>query len=465
MSEIWNESLFKKVTGVGAGVNWQASGISLDTRTLKKGDIYIALKGERVDGHTFLNEAYNKGAVLAIVNYKPQNAPAKLPLIIVEDQIEVLNKLAAYKRDNFKGKVIGITGTVGKTTTKEALAKIIGDQATCFATVESYNNKIGLSLCLAGMDESLYDYAIFEIGMSLKGEISFLTKVVRPDIAIITTITPVHMEFFHSLEEVASAKAEIFEGMNENGIVLLNKDNQYYEYLIKKAAAHNIKNVYSFGKNYVCHFKLTNFQQTDNGAEMEVEIEDLNSFKIAINHLNEEMAVNFLSVIGVAYILGFDIEKAAQSFEQFFPIAGRGRIRTINLEGKNIIILDESYNASPAAMNAALSTLGKKKWNGRKVAIMGDMRELGARTLEFHRELEKSITYNMIDKVITCGNFIESLYQILPESKRLGHFPNVDALIPRLSDLLEDNDYVLIKASKSVGFQRLVKYLEGTYAL
>ena len=353
---IWTcKDAVKATEGVCDGT-WSATGISIDTRTLQKGDLFVALMGENSDGHAYVVQAIEKGAIAAIVTRQIEGVPLE-KLLIVSDTLEAMEDLGRAARARVGAKIIAVTGSVGKTGTKEMFLSALKAQGQVHASIKSYNNHWGVPLSLAGMHGGT-DYGVFEIGMNHAGEISPLSKMVRPDIAIITTVSSVHIENFDDgLDGIVKAKAEIFDGVKEGGAVILNHDNEHFKTLKSHAEKQGLT-IYSFGEHEDADARMVSCLEAANGTRTKARIlnQEINySLQIAGRHI----ACNALAVLLAVKLVGGDIHKSAKDLASQAPIVGRGKRELLEIyESDNpITLIDESYNASPLAMNAAFKVL------------------------------------------------------------------------------------------------------------
>ncbi len=413
-NSIWTSTQAAKVTNGKSISEWFATGISIDSRTINEGDLFIAIKG-KTDGHEYVADALAKGAVAAIVEHIPENLNENAPLLIVKDTMEAMQALGQASRSRTSAKIIAITGSVGKTSTKEMLGRILKEQGQTHYSKGSYNNHLGVPYTLASMHAGT-DYGVFEIGMNHAGEITALTKQVQPDIAIITTIAPVHMEFFDSVKDIATAKAEIFQGVKENGTVILPRDNEFFDYLVKKANLCGIKNILSFGINETADAKIIEIIEASNGSKIKAIIKG-EEVEYSIKIPGKHQALNSLSVLLAAKCAGADLQKAAVSISKINPAKGRGALEKINIGDPDnpVTLIDETYNASPESMKAAFRVMAliDTGRNGRKIAILGDMLELGKKSAQMHADLALPIKAAGIDLVYTCGPLMKNLHDNL----------------------------------------------------
>jgi UDP-N-acetylmuramoyl-tripeptide--D-alanyl-D-alanine ligase len=455
---LWTAAEAEAATGGHSTAPWQATGVSIDTRSLQPGDLFIAVRGDRLDGHDFLRDAFAAGAAAAMVSRIPRTETKGAPLLIVDDTYAGLRNLARAARRRTDAKVVAITGSVGKTSTKETLAAALAPLGRVSATAGNLNNLWGVPLSVARMPADT-DFAVFEVAMNHAGEITPLTRLVRPDIAIITTVNAVHLEFFDSVDEIALAKAEIFDGLDTSGIAILNADNQYFDVLMSEAKSRGIGNFISFGEDEGADARLTGFQA--NGTS-----------RVTCNILGEEMtfelslpgrhsAQNAMAVLAAVRALGCDIKTAATALGTMPTPEGRGRKVTITLDGGTALLIDDAYNASPASMRAAFRILqdSEPQPGGRRIAVLGDMLELGRGSARAHEALAQDLLAAEVDLVLTTGANMMHLDDTLPRDKRGGHTGRPEDLVPLLRNILRPGDVVLVKASHGQNLGRVVEAL------
>lgn len=397
--------------------------VSTDSRLVDEHSLFIALRGERFDAHDFVKDVVAKGCPLAVVDHLLQNVPAEKQLV-VKDTLEAYGKIGAYNRSQFKGTVIGLTGSAGKTTTKEEIAFLLSHFAKTYATAGNHNNQIGVpqSLCELDMDSR---YAVIEMGMSSKGEISHSVNLVRPDIAVVTNVYPMHIEFFPNFEGIAHAKAEIFEGLPaQGGIAVINEDTNFADILKAEAIKHNAK-IITFGKNT---------HPTDNFTTQEQ---------------GEQYLYNAWCALTVVQALGLDVNKAASYIKDFGALDGRGKHHTLAIHGGKYTLIDDSYSGQPEAMKLGIETLDKSQTKGRKIVVLGKMAELGDTSKARHIEIGKLLANSSIDVVVgVCPEMKDMLAQ-LPANKQQYYFENKDQVADfLLNKLLQNNDTVLIKGAR-----------------
>ncbi|MEO6382580.1 MAG: UDP-N-acetylmuramoylalanyl-D-glutamyl-2,6-diaminopimelate--D-alanyl-D-alanine ligase, partial [Nitrobacter sp.] len=405
------------------------TGISIDSRTIAPGEAYFAIKGDLHDGHAFVDAALKAGAAFAVVEAAQRDKfAADAPLLIIDDVLAGLRHLARASRARLTAQVIAVTGSVGKTSTKEALRNVFGAQGKTHASVASFNNHWGVPLSLARCPADTR-FAIFEIGMNHAGEIAPLVKMVRPHVAIITTVEPVHLEFFSGVEAIADAKAEIFEAVEPNGAVVLNRDNPQFARLQNRARKLGIARIISFGADDKADARLLDLALHPACSAVHARILDHDiTYKLAMP--GRHMAMNSLAVLAAASLAGADLALAGLALSQAQPAAGRGVRHVLTVSSGEATLIDESYNANPASMVAALNVLGQAKVGakGRRIAVLGDMLELGPTSAELHRGLIEAVNANAIDMIFCCGPLMRNLWDALSSGKRGGYAEGSAAL-------------------------------------
>jgi UDP-N-acetylmuramoyl-tripeptide--D-alanyl-D-alanine ligase len=440
------------------------TGLSIDSRTIKPGEAYFAIKGDVHDGHAFVDAALKAGAALAVVEAAQRGQlAADAPLLVVDDVLEGLCDLARASRARFKGQVIAVTGSVGKTSTKEALLGVLSAQGETHASVASFNNHWGVPLSLARCPASAR-FAIAEIGMNHAGEIEPLVKMVRPHVAIITTIEPVHLEFFAGIEAIADAKAEIFAGLEAGGAAVLNRDNAQFARLAANAKARGVSRIVTFGTDSECDARLLELSLHASSSAVHASIlgHDV-TYKLAMP--GRHMAMNSLAVLAASSLAGADLALAAIALSQVAPAAGRGVRRVLEIKGGEAILIDESYNANPASMAAAINVLGQAEIGpqGRRIAVLGDMLELGPAGPELHRGLAEPVRANGIDLVYCCGPLMRNLWDALSTGKRGGYAENSAGLEAQAVSAIRAGDAIMVKGSLGSKMKTIVNALEKRF--
>jgi UDP-N-acetylmuramoyl-tripeptide--D-alanyl-D-alanine ligase len=446
-----------RVGGLPASV----PGLSIDTRTINPGEAFFAIQGENRDGHEFVEGALNAGAGLAVVaRSKSAAMPKGAPLLAVDDVLGALNDLARASRARSPAKIVAVTGSVGKTGTKEALRLVFGRQGETHASAASYNNHWGVPLSLALMPERA-QFAVFEIGMNHAGEITPLVKLVRPHIAMITTIAPVHLEFFGTLEAIADAKAEIFLGVDPAGAAVINADIPQFARLESAAQAAGISRIVSFGERAEADARLVKASLQADISTVQAHIfgHDV-TYKLGAP--GRHMVDNSLGVLAAAQLLGADLALAALALADLKAPAGRGARVTLDVPGGTVLLIDESYNANPASMRAALALLGQVPMRGlgRRIAVLGDMLELGPEGARLHAQLADAVVGHSVDLVYCSGPLMKSLWDALPSERRGGYADDSAALEPIVLKAITVGDAVMVKGSLGSRMGRIVKALQ-----
>ena len=454
---LWTWGSLIGVTGGQAdGIPQSAiTGVSIDTRSLVPGDLFVALKDQR-DGHQFVTAAFRAGAAAALVGTHYQRQPDDGALLRVDDALHALEDLGRVARFRGKPRVIGVTGSVGKTGTKEMLRLCLATAGSVHASEKSYNNHWGVPLTLARLPPAA-QFGVFEIGMNHAGEITPLTRMVAPEVAVITTVEPVHLGHFASEVEIADAKAEILLGLEPGGIAILNRDNRHFEHLKNTAVTVDAR-IVSFGTIEGCDVQARALDVNANGTDVTVTVAG-RSIRYRVGAPGRHIAMNSLAVVAVLDCLGIDIETALAPLAAMPAPVGRGARQELAVQGGRILLIDESYNANPASMQAALATLGTVPRGDflRRVAVLGDMRELGDQAAALHRALSEPITASGIDLVLACGPLMRHLVDTLAGDRDGGWAPDSSQLVPRLQAAIRPGDAVMIKGSLGTNMAPLIK--------
>ena len=436
-------------------------GVSIDSRTLMPGDGFFAIQGENFDGHDFVTAALAKGASLAVVAQEHLVGLGRLTgsLAVVDDVQTALGQLATASRLRFRGKIVAVTGSVGKTTTKDMLRQALAKSGAVHCADASYNNHIGVPLTLARMPADV-PFAVFEIGMNHPGEIAPLAAMVRPHVAVITTVEAVHLEAFASVDEIALAKAEIFSGVAEGGAVILNRDNRYFEVLYRLAMQAGIERVISFGRHRDADARLEEVAVGPSGSTIRADIGG-RPISYQLGAPGDHMVTNSLAVLAATQLVGGDLDAAATAIGDFAPGRGRGEQFELAVGDGTATLIDESYNASPTSMRAALSLIAglRPEKNGRRIAVLGDMLELGDDELLLHAGLAEPIAAAGVDRVYLVGERMAALWEALPQARRAVYAKSAADLVSPLTDDLAAGDVIVVKASNGVRLGALVEAL------
>ncbi len=439
-------------------------GISIDSRSIAPGEAFFAIKGDTHDGHGFVAAALQNGAGLAVVAAAKESelrgaVPAEAPLLVVPDVLAALADLGAAARARSQGKVIAVTGSVGKTSTKEALRLALGRDGETHASVASFNNHWGVPLSLARLPQGAR-YGVFEIGMNHAGEITPLTKLVRPDVAIITTVAPVHLEYFGSVDAIADAKAEIFLGVVPGGAAVINRDIAQFARLKRRANTAGVARIVAFGEHKRADARLIRYALQPEASTVEA---DILGHRVAykIGAPGKHLVLNSLAVLAAAQLAGADLALVALALAEQAPAAGRGTRIALAVPGGNALLIDESYNANPASMRAALALLGQAPIGarGRRIAVLGDMLELGGQGEPLHRELAEAVREHGIDLVFCAGPLMEALWQALPAERRGGYAKDSAALESEVLAAVRGGDAIMVKGSFGSRMGPIVKAL------
>nr|WP_247712712.1 UDP-N-acetylmuramoyl-tripeptide--D-alanyl-D-alanine ligase [Qipengyuania xiapuensis] len=458
---LWDAQSIAEAVGGQASGDFQVSGVEMDSRDVVNGDLFFALKGEAMDGHRFLDKAFENGAAAAVVD-----RPVDYPHILVEDTNEALEALAAASRARTEAKIIGVTGSVGKTGVKEAIFAALerASRGAAHRSTRSYNNHVGVPLSLARMP-ARSRFGIFEMGMNHKGEIEGLTAQVRPHVAVITTIAPAHIENLGSMEAIADAKAEIFAGLEQGGIAVIPADSEYFERL-RLAALRKGAKVVSFGRSKKADMRLLDAIPSANGGSLVTCEFDTGRLCYTVAEPGEHWVANSLAVMAAVRAAGGDMAAAGLALAEMGGLKGRGERHGIDAPGGKALLIDESYNANPASMRATLAQLGQTP-SSRRIAVLGSMKELGDFAAKFHAGLSESLISADVDYALLVGDEMGALARELgkPAFNSLGkpleweHCKSAEEAIALLEDFgIVAGDAVLVKGSNSVGLGKLVEH-------
>ena len=457
---LWTRDSVTAATSGSGDVDWFATGVSIDSRTIEKGDLFIALKGPRVDGHDHVIQALANGAAAVLVDHRPDGLADDAPVIEVDDTMTALNDLGKAGRNRSTAKIIAVTGSVGKTGTKDALRNALTLQGKTSASAHSYNNHWGVPLSLARMPADA-EYGVFEVGMNHAGEITPLSQMIRPDVAIITTVEPAHIEFFDSIEAIADAKAEIFSGMN-GGTAILNRDNPLYVRIAKGAKPPNVARTLSFGENPEADARLITRVADSSGNNVEAVICSRRiGYRLGLP--GQHLVQNSLAVLAAICAVDADVAAAAKTLSELTPIAGRGARRIIKVPDGSFTIIDESYNANPASMRAAMETLAAMRPEpcAKRIAVLGDMRELGKNSRDYHVALADILIKNGIDKVYACGDQMAAMFDAIPTEMRGGYSDSAQELGQTVTARVRTGDVITVKGSLASGMKTVVDQLSA----
>ncbi|MGD9767689.1 MAG: UDP-N-acetylmuramoylalanyl-D-glutamyl-2,6-diaminopimelate--D-alanyl-D-alanine ligase [Pseudolabrys sp.] len=465
MSALWTiEAMAKAMNATRQGaLPASISGISIDTRTVQPGDAFFAIVGDSRDGHDFVPAALKAGAIAVIAQDKRGLFPADAPLLIVDDVLDALRALGRAARARSKAKIVAVTGSVGKTGTKEALRLALAADGETHASAASYNNHWGVPLTLARFPETAA-YGVFEIGMNHAGEITPLVQMVRPHVAIITTVAPVHLEYFGSVEAIADAKAEIFLGLEPGGVAVLNRDNPQYARLADAARRAKVSRIVTFGEDEAADARAQKICLRPDCSTVHATIlgEEI-TYKLGAP--GRHVVMNSLAVLAAVSLLEADLARAAMALAQLAPPTGRGARQTLTVPGGTALLIDESYNANPASMGAAIALLGQAPVGprGRRIAVLGDMLELGPQGPALHAALAGPLAAASIDLVFCAGPLMRSLFDALPSGSRGGYAGTAAALESSILEGVAAGDAIMIKGSLGSKMGPIVKALAARF--
>lgn len=460
--ELWSaEAAARATKGHLVGIpDWTATGVSIDSRSLEPGDLFVAIVGPNSDGHDYVEKAMDAGAAAALVSQDLEPS-GDFALLQVPDTLKALNALGFFARDRCQAKRIAITGSVGKTGTKEMLRTVLSNQAPTHASYASYNNLWGVPLTLARMPSET-QFGIFEIGMNHAGEITPLTKLVRPDVAIVTTVAPVHLEFFKDVDDIGRAKAEIFNGLKAGGTAIINGDIDQTDILKDAAALVPHASIVTFGESPSCDIRLLSYEESATGGLVSVDLAGTQlSYDISLP--GRHVALNSLSVLAAVSASGADVKDAAAAMSHLQAVPGRGTRHHISTTRGDLVIIDESYNANPASMAAAIETLGNHAVtsSGRRIAVLGDMLELGPDADALHAGLADNLAAAQIDKVFLAGPHMKTLWARLPQNQRGAYGEASSDLHKDVLEAITDGDVVMVKGSLGSRMGPIVELLLG----
>jgi len=462
---LWSEEELAATLGAPQGaLAAEVQGVSIDTRTLQRGDLFFAIKGEASDGHSYVDRAFAAGAAATVVDRDKAAALAgRGPLYSVDDTLRAMERLGMAARQRSRARIAAVTGSVGKTSAKEMLRVVLSTSGPTHAAAASYNNHWGVPLTLARMPASAA-FGVFEIGMNHTGEIAPLVAIVRPHAALVTTIAPVHIEYLGSLTAIAEAKAEIFTGLEAGGAAVLPRDAPQFDLLADRARAVGAR-IETFGAGRSVDARLLNVEQRGQGSRIRAEVlgRDL-TFDLGAP--GRHMAENALGVLLVGAALGVDVETSAAALKGFTPAKGRGERLTLRSASGPFTLIDESYNANPASMRAALDLLGATKpgAGGRRIAALGDMLELGPDGGAMHKALVDDLTRNRVDLLFCAGPLMRGLFEAAPSSMRGVWGAKAADIEGPLFKALRGGDIVMVKGSNGSRMAPVVAALKSNFA-
>ncbi|WP_336973258.1 UDP-N-acetylmuramoyl-tripeptide--D-alanyl-D-alanine ligase [Sphingobium aromaticiconvertens] len=455
MADLWTSEEIAKATGGSVSAAFAVSGVAFDSREVSDGDLFIAMKGEATDGHRFVDKAFAQGAAGAIVS-----EAVEYPHVLVADTTRALEALGEASRARMMGKVIGVTGSVGKTGTKEALFQALerSNPGAVHRSVKSYNNHVGVPLSLARMPRGSA-FGVFEMGMNHEGELSVLTQMVRPDVAIVTAIAPAHIEFFGTEAAIAQAKAEIFEGLESGGTAIIPYDSPHVETLYAKASAY-AERVLTFGLEEGADVRATEAVSASNGGTLVTASLPDAELCFTVAAPGDHWVSNALAVLAAVDAAGGDLAAAGLALAEMPGLPGRGERCILAVEGGQALLIDESYNANPLSMAATLKQLGREEAD-RRIAVLGAMRELGHLSDDLHAGLAAPLGEGQVDYAILVGEEMAPLASALKGVMAFDHVADAAAATGLLEAEVRAGDAILIKGSNGVGLSRTVAALSA----
>ncbi|MEE8532048.1 MAG: UDP-N-acetylmuramoylalanyl-D-glutamyl-2,6-diaminopimelate--D-alanyl-D-alanine ligase [Alphaproteobacteria bacterium] len=457
---LWTAAEAAKATGGRATGDWTCAGICSDSRKVAGGDLFVALKGPNHDAHEYVADAFERGAAAALISSLPDRVTADAPLLFVDDVLAGLNRLAHAARERSPAKIFAVTGSVGKTGTKETLKLALSLQGKIFASPASFNNEWGVPLSLAALPRDAR-YGVFEIGMNHPGEIAPLARMVRPQVGVITNVEGVHLAFFPSVEAVCDAKTELFEGMGEGDVAVLNRDNPFYDRLAEAARRRGVGTIVSFGAHPAATVRLADCTLGAEHSEAAVAVAG-ETLACAIGAPGRHWVTIGLTVLAAVHAAGGDVAAAAARLTDVKPLPGRGARHRVALDGDGFTLIDESYNANPVSMRAAIENLGATppSAGGRRIAVLGDMLELGTQAPALHAGLAGPLSAANADLVFTVGPNMAHLRDALPAATRAGHAERSDDIVAPVVAAVGAGDVVMVKGSLGIRMAPVVVALK-----
>ena len=451
MTVLWTSDEIAAATGGTTSEQFAVTGVTFDSREVQPGDLFIAMPGTVHDGHRFVDGAFAAGAAGAIVSQ-----PVSGPHVLVGDSFAALQALGRASRERSRAIIVGVTGSVGKTSTKEALYAALDRNrpGRVHRSVKSYNNHTGVPLSLARMPRDA-EFAVLEMGMNNAGEIAALVRLVRPHVALITAIAPAHIENLGSEEAIADAKAEIFEGLEPNGVAIVPNDTPHRDRLVRAARRH-AERIITFGSGDADVHAVHAVSAETGGSLISAALLE-RELTFTISQRGAHWVSNALAVLAAVEAVGADVALAGLALADLGGLKGRGQRHVIELNGGEVVLIDESYNANPASMAATLKSLGEERDVERRIAVLGPMRELGAHSGALHAGLAPAVRAARVDRLILIGDEMRPLEAALAGEVQAARVESVDAATDALRHMIRPGDAVLVKASNSVGLAKLVE--------
>ncbi|MBV8188519.1 MAG: UDP-N-acetylmuramoyl-tripeptide--D-alanyl-D-alanine ligase [Alphaproteobacteria bacterium] len=446
MSALWKSAeVASALCHAAISAPFEANGVTFDSRAVGKGDLFFALAGESTDGHRFVPDAFARGAAAAVVSQNVEAAGG--PLVRVPDTMMALVQLGRAGRRRSRARIASVSGSVGKTSTKDALRAMLAAQAPTSASAASFNNHVGVPISLARLPRDAR-YGVFEIGMNHAGEIEPLARQVEAHVGVITTVGPVHIGYMGSEEAIADEKACLFAGMAPDPVAVLNRDSRHYERMAGRARRFGVSHMIGFGRSEHADARLVSCSLQDSGSDVVALIHG-RRIEYRLGAAGEHWVLNSLAALAVIEALGADVDRAAAILGDVGASPGRGARRRLKFGNGTIELLDESYNANPVSMRAMLAVLARTQplGNGRRVLVMGDMRELGNDADRYHAELADAVAGSGAAQVFLCGPHMGALFRALPSSSPVLHRPDSAGISGDVAAALRPGDVVAVKGS------------------
>lgn len=445
MSALWTSAELAKALGAAIAVPFEANGVTFDSRAVVPGDLFFALKGGTADGHAFVPEALKRGAAAAVVSHDVENAGGRL--IHVPDTMKALEGLGHAARRRSPARIASVTGSVGKTSTKDALRAMLSAQAPTSASAASFNNHVGVPISLARLPREAR-YGVFEIGMNHPGEIEPLARQVEAHVGVVTNIGPVHIGFMGSEEAIADEKACLFAGMAPDAVAVINRDSGHYARLVGRARHFGVSRIVGFGRSERADARLLSCDLQDSGSDVVALIHG-RRIEYRLGAAGEHWVLNSIAALAVVEALGADVVQAAATLPSVSALPGRGARRILQLGAGTVELLDESYNGNPVSVRAMLAVLARTApaGGGRRLLALGDMRELGDGADAYHAGLADAVSASGAAQVFLCGPHMKMLWEKLAPSQRGVHRPDSAALAPEVAAALRAGDVIAVKGS------------------
>ena len=454
MSILWSSSSLKQLLNVNSSKEWEASGVEIDSRKVKKGDLFCALNGKNHNGHDFIKSASERGAAACLISENLINTK-NITTTKVDNVLDALESMAKNSRMRSKAKFIAVTGSVGKTGTKDMIHLALSKVANTYSNESSYNNYLGVPLSLARVPQNL-NYCVLEIGMNKKGEIKELVKLVKPDVAVLTAIEKSHLEGLKSLKNIADAKSEVLEGLNKKGCLIINNDTNFSEHIKSKAKKLGIENVITYGRGSENNIRLLNFSITNKKYFVNALCYG-KKISWLMPSLGEHWIHNSLSILGLAVYFKIDFKEILGALSSFKVPQGRGNIINLRYNDKYFLLIDDSYNSNPASLIASLKNFSKLKVKGKKSLVLGDMLELGEESADIHKGLGEKIEKFQFNVLYTVGKNMLEMSKVLKNIKYKYHEDNLDHIAENILKTIESGDAILLKGSNSINLKEIIK--------